>query len=99
MIEVLGAEELAQNGDLGNAGNFAHDLRRAMIQQAGDNKALAVTDFDLGLGTACRKRRNGVAGNVDRVAVIQRADLRREFQMDNAVRARSEEHTSELQSL
>ncbi len=85
MAEVLRAEELAQNRDLRNPRHLAHNLGGAVVQQAGDDEALAILDLHLGLGTARGEGRNGKAGDGDSVAVVQCADLGRELDADGSV--------------
>ena len=85
MIEVLGAEELAKDGNISDAWNFAENLRGAMVEQAGDDKALSILDLDLSLGASRGERGHGESGDGYGVGVVESADLGGELEPNRAV--------------
>ena len=84
---LLGLEQLAQNRNVAEARHLGEGLGDLVVQQAGDDEALAAFEFDFGLDLAALVRAgNGDAHDVTAVGVIERADLRRHLHADGAAR-------------
>src|ERR1035437_1981943 len=75
-------EELAEQRDVGQAGDFVDGLRHPVVHRAGDDKALSAVEFDFGLHAARAQGGDGSAGDGDRVGVIQRADFRGNLELN-----------------
>ena len=83
--DVLGLEELAQDGNVADAGNLGKLIGGAVVEQTGDGEALAALQLDLGLGAAGGDGRNRVSGDVDFVGVVESADFGGDLEVDGAV--------------
>ncbi len=80
------AEQRAQHRHGADPGQLVDVLHVAGLQQAGDGEALSVTQLDGGAGVALGQRRDGGAGDGDRIGEVQFADRRLDPQIDGAAR-------------
>src|ERR1019366_6606306 len=81
-FDGFAGEELAQQRDVGQTGDFADGLGQGVVQQAGDHKALSALEFHFGLDAARAHGGDGSAGEDDRVAEVERTDFRGNLQLD-----------------
>ena len=56
-----------------------------MIEQPGDREALSIAQLYLGVRPPGGDRRDGVAGNRNRIGVVERAHLRRHLQLNRPI--------------
>src|SRR6185437_2150808 len=77
-------EQLAQNGNIAQAGNFIDGFDDRVIDQPGNRKTFAVFQHYFGFGAALREGGDGEAFERNGIGVIERAHLRRNFQIDGA---------------
>ena len=69
-------EQLAEQWNTREAGNFAQRLGDLVVEQSSDDKALAALHFNLRLDLACGQRRNVESLVADTVSIIETADFR-----------------------
>src|SRR5579885_2845744 len=75
---------LPQQRDIRQSGNLAQGVGDPVIQQAGDDEALAVFEFDFCLGAAGSQSRDIKTLKDQAVAVVERTDLRGDLQADGS---------------
>ncbi len=80
------AEELPQNRDISQAAHLGQRLRDAIIDQAGDGEALPILENYFCFRLALRERGNQEALQRHGIGKIERADFRRDLQIDAARR-------------
>src|ERR1035441_9865843 len=81
-LHGFAGEQLAEERDVGQTGDFADGLGQGVVQQAGDHKALSALEFHFGLDAARAHGGDGSAGEDDRVAEVEGTDFRGNLELD-----------------
>src|SRR5438477_1151492 len=82
LIDVAALKQLAQDGDVADAGNFLKLFGYAIIQQPGDGETLPIGELHLGFDAIRGDCRDDETLQSEGIGEIQRADLGLNLQMD-----------------
>ena len=85
LLQVFAAKQITENRDVADARELGEVRGNAVVQQAGDHKALSILQLELSRSTPRSQCRNPEARQHQGVGKIQRADLGPDHQMNGPV--------------
>ncbi len=84
-MHAFAAEESAEDGDVAQSGDFVGDIGDAIVDQAGDDEALAILEFEFGFSFARAESGDGRTRNGDGIGEVEGTNLRGDVEVDAAV--------------